>query len=1720
MITALNELIRRERNVLIVRGVCASCTAGIGAFLIVMFLDSTLVLLQDWPRWTLTLSAYACWAGVTGWYLVRPLTRSFTLTGMARLIETHHPELQERISSAVELLASQDMPSIRGSETLIQALTEEAVRETATLRPRKEISFRSAMPFGIAAVLVIAIISGLSVALPRQTGFLMARAVAPFLNLPNVRAVDVVVEPGDTLVAAGSSLQINVKTRNPAVTFARLRMMDFEKNERVADMIAMPAASNQTSRSYSVTLPEVLREFRYRVQAGDAVSRYFTVRVAVPPVITQRDIRYRYPDYAGMEPRLDRDGSGTIRALAGTEVTVSVNLNKAVQSAVMEIQGSQATNLIPGVLREGTGSVVYDFSLVLPKGLTGVWTLRLTDEIGLRNSPFEQTIQSIPDAPPAVVVSNPRQRELRLNRDTRLPVFYTAEDDLGLQALALVFTFPGNPREVIRPLAMPAPVSGQPGTKITGDTAIDLQDSLFTNAPRVSVRLRATDRLPADAQGPQSGQSDAFTIILDTQADAWQEQVLASQDKRATEGLKLIQQQLNKANAEAAALAAPLEKQPALTADSSRRIDALQDVLASAENALRATAQELENGFFEALATNLNALAEEHVAKAENLTGQIKLMDNPAERSTLRSNVTAEITTSMKVVEQAISDHDKARIAAKRAVELDVMSGQQKQLAQERRDLENADAAGATNAVDKAASLAADKRWAGEQDAVADDLAKMARETPEAAAHVAGSVSNQSVRAADEADRLARRQAELAALTREAAEQQQKQDAQWRDLTARQDKLAESARAEPQASQQADAMKQAAREMESGLREQARRRQAEAAESLRQAARALDQPPAATPTATQPKSEGQPPPTGKPDSRQELAVKAGALKAQQEKTLADKTRPPAEAARESARTAEQAGQLAEQAAQSAEKAAQQAEQSTRKAQEQADAAKATAQQAEQATQQAAQTAQQSQGKPSQQEAARAAEAAAQNAQAARENAAEAKQDAQDAKQNSQSAQREAQQARKSAEGAKQSAQQAAQQAQQAASADSPKTANQKQEAAAASAATAVAEAAEAAQSAMRAGESAQAAQQKADAAKLADLARRQEALRRESDAEKAAALKAQQEKTLADKTRPPAEVARESARTAEKAGQMAEQAAQSAEKAAQQAEQSSRKAQEQADAAKATAQQAEQAAQQAAQTAQQSQGKPSQQEAERAAEAAAQNAQAARENEAEARQGAQDAKQDSQSAQREAQQARKSAEGAKQSAQQAAQQAQQAASADSPKTANQKQEAAAASAATAVAAAAEAAQSAMRAGESAQAAQQEADSAKLADLARRQEELRRESDALLAAQRRNADGLESTIARQVEAEERTIAQTAEALAQAMSRQTPPEGAAEQTAAAARAARQAADELQQDRGAQARASAQNAEQALNQLAEQMRSAVRGMPGEPLEKQAALEQIARQAQELAEQQEQLGRQIDALAADRPLDALQGQQEQVGQAADDLAQEAASIQAQASEALAPAQGARPAAAAAQAAQAMQRARQAAEQAGQQMQTAAGRKSPDGKSPSAPAMQQAAQQAGQNQQAAAQAMQQAAQNLRQAAQTAAASPAQTDPQPLADAYQSAREAAQSSESADAAEAAAQLAQAAQQAAGQAQAMGVNPRPSTLQAASLEGGGAKDLRTESEELPAFDRRLNPQLRDWMRLHGELKDDVLQAINSEGPEEYRPIIQKYFREVSRHGEEK
>ena len=98
---------------------------------------------------------------------------------MARVLETRYPQLQERISSVLELLSMGDAAALIGSQQLIDLLAREARLDLARFSPRQEFRSDSQRPALIAAGAVLLILLILLLIWPRQTTLLLKRAVAP-----------------------------------------------------------------------------------------------------------------------------------------------------------------------------------------------------------------------------------------------------------------------------------------------------------------------------------------------------------------------------------------------------------------------------------------------------------------------------------------------------------------------------------------------------------------------------------------------------------------------------------------------------------------------------------------------------------------------------------------------------------------------------------------------------------------------------------------------------------------------------------------------------------------------------------------------------------------------------------------------------------------------------------------------------------------------------------------------------------------------------------------------------------------------------------------------------------------------------------------------------------------------------------------------------------------------------------------------------------------------------------------------------------------------------------------------------------------------------------------------------------------------------------------------------------------------------------------------------
>lgn len=796
IVLALRQLIRRARTALVVRGLCLVGAVALGSVLAVMAVDAGFTLFSPWSRWMLSGAAYLAILAAAAWFIARPLARSYTLAGMARIIEARHPEMQERISSVVEILTSQDSPELRGSEALIQALTREAVRDAMIVKPKQEVTMRRVTPFMVTMSVLLAIFLGLLVMLPRQTAFLLARAAVPFANLPNVFATDLKVSPGDVVVAEGSGVRILVNVSNRRIASAKLRRSIPGGTELVEEMEITANAPGQ-DRAFAVAYPGVKSTFRYRVHAGDALSRYYTITVVPPPAVADVDLAFKYPEYSGLSPRVEKDSGGVIRALPGTVVDVAARINKPVKSAEVVIASSSGSQTVPAVVARGEDDrLVCRFRFDITAGLAGLWSIKLTDEFGLTNPKSERTIQAVADLAPAISVLHLRQRDLRLNPTEVLPVFFSAEDDYGLNDVSLALDVDGARSE--RRVAGPVP-GQKPGRKIEGQTALDLNEAVFKNARKIAFHLKARDNMPPLFRGPQVGISPTFTITVDGNVKPFDEQVLDGQEQALRQELRRAQQELEAAQKVVPPLAEALGAEKTITPAASKQLDDMATSLAAAEKAVRNASDQVADSFYGELGRKLDNLADEHINKAAILAEQVRLTDKPEDRRKTVKAAEGEVDTSLAAVQDALRELDKVAPAVRRAVELSNLSERQDKLA----EAKTAPEFPGTNA----AARAAEQRDA--QDKLADELSRLVKTTPGATNATVDAMRERAAAAAEDAERLAREQRAVAEETGRIAAIQ-KADKALRDLAREQADLAAQVRTNALAADQFEPMKQAA----------------------------------------------------------------------------------------------------------------------------------------------------------------------------------------------------------------------------------------------------------------------------------------------------------------------------------------------------------------------------------------------------------------------------------------------------------------------------------------------------------------------------------------------------------------------------------------------------------------------------------------------------------------------------------------------------------------------------------------------------------------------------------------------------------------------------------------------------------------------------------------------------------------------------------------------
>jgi hypothetical protein len=605
----LTRMIRRVRTILLTRGLLAVAAVAAGAVLAIMAIDAAVVLYHPAVRWAFSLAGLAL-AAATAWtMLVLPLARPLSITRMARVLETRHPDMQERISSAIELAEhGGGAEAERASAELIKLLTQDAKADLAGVQAKQEFTVRTVKPFLTAAAGVLLVLGLLFAVWPKQSWLLFLRALAPHREFDTLQASVLEVKPGDIMLLAQNPLRFEVKAPERHGLRAELH---FQKpgGRRTVERMKRLSAQGAETVVFELELPSVEESFEYRVRYGSGYTRPYTVAVLTAPAVLDTRVTYAYPAYTGLLPTQTVGEAQSIAAVAGTRVRIDTAFDRPC-AASLRINALT----LPNVAANATNAV---WLQTLSTNRTGRWSLALRDAYGFTNRPVWSAYTAQPDRPPEVTLVTPEISKLTVPPYDRLVCGGVAVDDFGFGAMELVIKSEKRgesvtPLKVTRQGAALAELEGSP----------DLQ-ALYDQGLRVfKLCLRVADNLPPELGGPQVRESRTITVMLDMGARTLREQVREEVRKELEEQLRKAAQQLQEAANRVAQEKWSFDK-PELPEKAAQKLEEAREAAVKAEELMEKAAQATEKTPFAAFAKDILDVRDQKVEPAFKKLEQI-----------------------------------------------------------------------------------------------------------------------------------------------------------------------------------------------------------------------------------------------------------------------------------------------------------------------------------------------------------------------------------------------------------------------------------------------------------------------------------------------------------------------------------------------------------------------------------------------------------------------------------------------------------------------------------------------------------------------------------------------------------------------------------------------------------------------------------------------------------------------------------------------------------------------------------------------------------------------------------------------------------------------------------------------------------------------------------------------------------------------------------------
>ncbi|WP_254506945.1 hypothetical protein [Anatilimnocola floriformis] len=400
-------------------------------FLVAAFIDHWILSLGWFGRWMLCLT----FMGGSGWFVITrilPLMiRAVNPAYSARAIEEATPSLKNSLLNFI--LLKDDHAGVKDS--VMHAIQVQAASDISGVEVETTIDRAPLIRIGYILCGVMAVVALYKIASPKDPFQTAARVVAPWADLARPSRVLIrEVQPGHASVYLGSTVEVTADVQGARGADA-VRLIystaDGQVSERVVVMKNTSGGNHYVGKLPAADSPQPMgrsglqQGVQYRVEAGDAISSIYEIRVRQAPTIAVEKADLNFPAYTLKAPQ--SQPSGEIKALEGTRVTIHARANQPIKSAYLEFdpKPGRASETVP--LQANGDTASGGFTLQLKADRTTPWResyqVRFANEQGeISEQPVLHKLEVVADLPPEVEILQPRLQKLDLPEDGRLTI--------------------------------------------------------------------------------------------------------------------------------------------------------------------------------------------------------------------------------------------------------------------------------------------------------------------------------------------------------------------------------------------------------------------------------------------------------------------------------------------------------------------------------------------------------------------------------------------------------------------------------------------------------------------------------------------------------------------------------------------------------------------------------------------------------------------------------------------------------------------------------------------------------------------------------------------------------------------------------------------------------------------------------------------------------------------------------------------------------------------------------------------------------------------------------------------------------------------------------------------------------------------------------------------------------------------------------------------------